>query len=218
MIKVSWTQNVVSSRATAQWNKMPSKVWLSMDCISAGSPVHLSALGSLEQTSGPTEGVAMASPPPLPTVSSSSPSSSKRDAIGFQAQLSPLHNTWGIFLRQSHLYWTLPWALTPKPAAALAFPQLASHSTWSWFWNQSSRNNDLWLGALCLRAPYPTVNSTYFKKIYKMGVWGWGWAGSNGILPGPSLSHSGSWAPKSLQTVTAAMKLKDTCSLEGKLR
>ena len=26
-----------------------------------------------------------------------------------------------------------------------------------------------------------------------------------------------SWIPKSLQTVTAAMKLKDTCSLEGKL-
>ena len=26
-----------------------------------------------------------------------------------------------------------------------------------------------------------------------------------------------SWAPKSLQIVTAAMKLKDTCSLEGKL-
>ena len=26
-----------------------------------------------------------------------------------------------------------------------------------------------------------------------------------------------SWAPKSLWTVTAAMKLKDTCSLEGKL-
>ena len=26
-----------------------------------------------------------------------------------------------------------------------------------------------------------------------------------------------SWAPKSLQMVTAAMKLKDTCSLEGKL-
>ena len=26
-----------------------------------------------------------------------------------------------------------------------------------------------------------------------------------------------SWAPKSLQTVTATMKLKDTCSLEGKL-
>ena len=26
-----------------------------------------------------------------------------------------------------------------------------------------------------------------------------------------------SWAPKSLQVVTAAMKLKDTCSLEGKL-
>ena len=25
------------------------------------------------------------------------------------------------------------------------------------------------------------------------------------------------WAPKSLQMVTAAMKLKDTCSLEGKL-
>ena len=25
-----------------------------------------------------------------------------------------------------------------------------------------------------------------------------------------------SWAPKSLQTVTAAMKLKDACSLEGK--
>ena len=27
-----------------------------------------------------------------------------------------------------------------------------------------------------------------------------------------------SWAPKSLQTVTAAMKSKDTCSLEEKLR
>ena len=26
-----------------------------------------------------------------------------------------------------------------------------------------------------------------------------------------------SWAPKSLQTVTAAMRLKDTCSLEEKL-
>jgi len=26
-----------------------------------------------------------------------------------------------------------------------------------------------------------------------------------------------SWAPKSLQTVTAAMKLKDACSLEEKL-
>ena len=26
-----------------------------------------------------------------------------------------------------------------------------------------------------------------------------------------------SWAPKSLQMLTAAMKLKDTCSLEGKL-
>ena len=26
-----------------------------------------------------------------------------------------------------------------------------------------------------------------------------------------------SWTPKSLQTVTAAMKLKDACSLEGKL-
>ena len=26
-----------------------------------------------------------------------------------------------------------------------------------------------------------------------------------------------SWAPKSLQTVTAAMKLKDACSLEGSL-
>ena len=25
------------------------------------------------------------------------------------------------------------------------------------------------------------------------------------------------WSPKSLQMVTAAMKLKDTCSLEGKL-
>ena len=25
------------------------------------------------------------------------------------------------------------------------------------------------------------------------------------------------WAPKSLQMMTAAMKLKDTCSLEGKL-
>ena len=26
-----------------------------------------------------------------------------------------------------------------------------------------------------------------------------------------------SWAPKSLQTVTASMKLKDTCSFEGNL-
>ena len=100
-----------------------------MECISAGTPVHLSALGSLEQTSGPTEGVAMASLPPLPTVSPSSPSSPKRDAVGLQAQLSPLHNMQGIFLRQSHLYWTLHWALMPKPATAIAFPQLASHST-----------------------------------------------------------------------------------------
>ena len=100
-----------------------------MPHISAGTPVHPSALGSLEQTSGPREGVAMASPPPLPTASSSSPSSPKRDAAGLQAQLLPLHNMRGVSLRQSHLYWTLHWALMPKPATALAFLQLASHST-----------------------------------------------------------------------------------------
>ena len=32
-----------------------------------------------------------------------------------------------------------------------------------------------------------------------------------------TVSDFNSWAPKSLQTVTAAMKLKDVCSLEGKL-
>ena len=34
---------------------------------------------------------------------------------------------------------------------------------------------------------------------------------------GSSDRQTNSWAPKSLQMVTAAMKLKDTCSLEGKL-
>ena len=32
-----------------------------------------------------------------------------------------------------------------------------------------------------------------------------------------TVSDFNSWAPKSLQTVTAAMKLEDVCSLEGKL-
>ena len=32
-----------------------------------------------------------------------------------------------------------------------------------------------------------------------------------------TVTHLISWAPKSLQMVTAAMKLKDPCSLEGKL-
>ena len=33
-----------------------------------------------------------------------------------------------------------------------------------------------------------------------------------------TVTHLISWAPKSLQMVTAAMKLKDPCSLEEKLR
>ena len=47
--------------------------------------------------------------------------------------------------------------------------------------------------------------------------------GSNILLPQEELTPKKhplgqwSWAPKSLQMVTAAMKLKDTCSLEGKL-
>ena len=32
-----------------------------------------------------------------------------------------------------------------------------------------------------------------------------------------AVTHFISWAPKSLQTVTVAMKLKDDCSLKGKL-
>ena len=32
-----------------------------------------------------------------------------------------------------------------------------------------------------------------------------------------TVTDSFSWTPKSLQMVTAAMKVKDTCSLEGKL-
>ena len=36
-------------------------------------------------------------------------------------------------------------------------------------------------------------------------------------IDGETVSDFVFWAPKSLQTVTAAMKLKDTCSLEGKL-
>ena len=34
---------------------------------------------------------------------------------------------------------------------------------------------------------------------------------------GPTKQTLFSWAPKSLQMVTAVMKLKDTCSLEEKL-
>ena len=36
-------------------------------------------------------------------------------------------------------------------------------------------------------------------------------------IDGETMETVFSWAPKSLQTVTAAMKLKDTCSLEYKL-
>ena len=32
-----------------------------------------------------------------------------------------------------------------------------------------------------------------------------------------TMTHLFSWAPKSLKMVTAVVKLKDTCSLEGKL-
>ena len=32
-----------------------------------------------------------------------------------------------------------------------------------------------------------------------------------------TVAHFSFWAPKSLQMVTAGMKLKDACSLEGKL-
>ena len=37
-------------------------------------------------------------------------------------------------------------------------------------------------------------------------------------IDGETVANFTFWAPKSLQMVTAAMKLKDTCSLEGKLR
>ena len=43
---------------------------------------------------------------------------------------------------------------------------------------------------------------------------------SRSVVPNMLLEISGDfifWAPKSLQMVTAAMKLKDTCSLEEKL-
>ena len=46
---------------------------------------------------------------------------------------------------------------------------------------------------------------------------------SNSVLVASRWGHNGnsgrlfSWAPKSLQIVTAAMKLKDACSLEEKL-
>ena len=36
-------------------------------------------------------------------------------------------------------------------------------------------------------------------------------------IDGETVSDFIFWAPKSLQMVTAAMKLKDACSLEGKL-
>ena len=36
-------------------------------------------------------------------------------------------------------------------------------------------------------------------------------------IDGETVSDFFFWAPKSLQMVTAAMKLKDACSLEGKL-
>ena len=39
----------------------------------------------------------------------------------------------------------------------------------------------------------------------------------HGKKMGKQCSEIFSWAPKSLQVVTAAMKLKDTCSLEEKL-
>ena len=40
---------------------------------------------------------------------------------------------------------------------------------------------------------------------------------THGTQMGKQCQISFSWAPKSVQTVTAATKLKDTCSLEGKL-
>ena len=36
-------------------------------------------------------------------------------------------------------------------------------------------------------------------------------------IDGETMETVFSWTPKSLQMVTEAMKLKDTCSLEGKL-
>lgn len=55
----------------------------------------------------------------------------------------------------------------PKSAIPLAFPCRASHSTWSWFWSHSARNNDFWLGTLYLSSPYPIANCTYFKKLIR---------------------------------------------------
>ena len=40
---------------------------------------------------------------------------------------------------------------------------------------------------------------------------------TSGEIDGETVADFMFWAPKSLQMVTAAMKLKDTCSLVGKL-
>ena len=40
---------------------------------------------------------------------------------------------------------------------------------------------------------------------------------TSGEIDGETMADFTFWAPKSLQMVNAAMKLKDTCSLEGKL-
>ena len=60
-----------------------------------------------------------------------------------------------------------------------------------------------------------SLKHNFFKKNYDHGIWShhfmankWGNNGNSKRLF--------SWAPKSLQMVTAAMKLKDTCFLEEK--
>ena len=52
------------------------------------------------------------------------------------------------------------------------------------------------------------LNSTFQSHHIMANRWG---------TNGNSGRHLFSWAPKSLQMVTAAMKLKDTCSLAAKL-
>ena len=69
--------------------------------------------------------------------------------------------------------------------------RLKEKSEKSWLQTQHSKNKD------------HGIQSHHFMANK------WGNNGNSDILF--------SWAPKTLQTVTAAMKLKDACSLEGKL-
>ena len=57
---------------------------------------------------------------------------------------------------------------------------------------------------------------TQYSKNEDHGIWSHHFMANSGGNNGNSDKHF-SWAPKSLRTVTAAMKLKDAYSLEEKL-